>query len=114
MKKAKLEEWEFNCEECNGTGYESALPSPKSPHFKYMVKCKCCHGEGKLDWIENIVGKKDEDIEEMINRLSEKMAKKFADKIDKEILETITEEAEKNNNEKIKNGGNFFDYRKVC
>ena len=45
------------CNKCNGSGddsrYEEFLDKDK-----YYYKCPKCQGEGKLDWIENVVGKK--------------------------------------------------------
>lgn len=107
MKKAKIEEWEFRCEKCKGKG-TIILDTSND----YNPKCPECQGTGKLDWIENIVGKRSEDIQTLMNRLSEEMAKHFADKIDKEIIESIEKEAE--HDIKIKNGGNLFDYGKIC
>lgn len=52
MKKAyfELKEGEYECSECNGTG-KAGIP--------YL--CPRCQGAGKLDWIENIVGKPPKD-----------------------------------------------------
>jgi DnaJ-class molecular chaperone len=41
---------EVICNECNGTGL-------KTDRTTYYQKCSKCYGTGKLDWIENIVGK---------------------------------------------------------
>ena len=51
MKKLELLEGEMICPKCNGTGVY---------YNKYDIStftCSKCLGEGKLDWIENIVGK---------------------------------------------------------
>jgi len=50
-KKVKLGENEYYCKHCNGTGYE-----------KFRVRCPYCEGTGKLDWIENIIGRKSQQI----------------------------------------------------
>jgi len=42
----ELKEGEVICPECNGTGGEGSW------------WCMHCHGTGKLDWVESIVGKK--------------------------------------------------------
>jgi len=41
-----VEEFEIKCPQCDGNGYDN----------KGFI-CNKCIGEGKLDWIENIVGK---------------------------------------------------------
>ncbi|MGD2072518.1 MAG: hypothetical protein PVG65_03420 [Candidatus Thorarchaeota archaeon] len=53
----------FECKDCKGHGF---IP------FKYITDlgdeiqaeavCESCHGQGKLDWIENIIGKKDDTL----------------------------------------------------
>lgn len=40
------------CPECKG-----AVVNDKLGNGLPIVACSVCHGEGKLDWIENIVGK---------------------------------------------------------
>jgi len=44
----KLKEGEIKCPECDGTGID-----------KKQLFCFKCYGDGKLDWIETVVGKKD-------------------------------------------------------
>ena len=44
----QLNPGEVKCNECNGIG--------TTLHDPYSI-CNKCHGTGKLDWIENIVGK---------------------------------------------------------
>jgi DnaJ-class molecular chaperone len=47
------EENEFYvCNECTGKGYQ------KEKRDVYVRICPKCKGAGRLDWIENIVGKK--------------------------------------------------------
>lgn len=47
---------EFVCKKCEGTGcYRAITTDVKDPRF---LNCPECQGEGKLDWVENIVGKK--------------------------------------------------------
>lgn len=53
IKQEDLAEGEVLCDVCNGLGYEN------NPHFGPII-CKKCQGVGKLDWIERIVGKKEE------------------------------------------------------
>ena len=42
---------EFICDRCEGSG------SKFDPTINMKVRCQQCGGVGKLDWIENIVGK---------------------------------------------------------
>jgi len=53
----QLNEGEVICDQCNGKGYEK-YTEPKGNNF-YIKKRTCikCHGDGKLDWLENITGK---------------------------------------------------------
>lgn len=69
----------YECHICKGTGKDKS---------KYKDKCTFCWGEGKVDWIENIIGKKKPtiDIEEA---MIENAALELAKRIDKEILETV-------------------------
>ncbi len=53
LTETDLKEGEVLCDICNGYGYSV------HNHWGKMV-CKKCNGEGKLDWIERIVGKKNE------------------------------------------------------
>lgn len=53
LTETDLKEGEVLCDICNGYGYSV------HDHWGKMV-CKKCNGEGKLDWIERIVGKKNE------------------------------------------------------
>lgn len=52
-----LKEGEMVCPECNGMGYIDKIPSDNFHVFK--ERCPKCLGAGKLDWIENVVGKKE-------------------------------------------------------
>jgi hypothetical protein len=55
----ELKEGEQICTECNGTG-EKSLGSWKDKSGRLsviMTSCKKCLGHGKLDWIEEVVGK---------------------------------------------------------
>jgi len=105
MKKIHLEEGEVMCSKCNGSGYTQ----DNSDFNRYNI-CNKCYGEGKLDWIDNILGKivsttatfsvdtidistlspqlKGNFHEEMI----EVLTKQFVKEMDREILETIMEQ----------------------
>ena len=51
-----LKEGEIICSKCEGVGYTDKIKSNNAIIFKN--KCSKCLGTGKLDWIENVVGKK--------------------------------------------------------
>ena len=52
----KLKQGEVICSKCNGSGNQAKWD--QIPDYKCYLECDKCHGSGKLDWIENIVGKK--------------------------------------------------------
>ena len=52
----KLKPGEVVCNRCNGSGKYPSSNNSSTCIDSY--KCFKCHGTGKLDWIENIVGKK--------------------------------------------------------
>ena len=101
-EKKTLKEGEIICPKCNGTGGidDGCLDE------ELIKTCGKCYGNGKLDWIEAAMGKQSRmkmyftDIpQSMIDTLSEQIAKE----IDKEILEKVIFEA----NKQIKKEGNF-------
>ena len=95
-----LEEWEMLCNECGGCGDD-----PSSNTFTTI--CPKCQGAGKVDWLENILGKNPhirlratflDDSSYMINdKILAEIAKEMADQIDKEILESILTTVEQTN-----------------
>lgn len=88
-----LEEHEIFCPVCKGLG--------KKPGTDLV--CKKCHGDGKLDWLENIVGKRkkhhefyfqvkdlqDSFADGILKELTESMAEQMAKEIDREIMRQI-------------------------
>ncbi len=108
----KLEPGEISCPDCDGSGTQE-LGGNSEDTFgnKWDLRCPCdkCHGKGKLDWIEQVVGVHDEPwvnvtinrepiyvSKEMIdgdwsyqNEIVQKMSQQLADNIDKQILETM-------------------------
>jgi len=56
----ELKEGEVYCDECNGSGNRAKWD--QIPDYKCYLPCNKCHGKGKLDWIENVVGKKRDKI----------------------------------------------------
>lgn len=83
----KLEAGEVLCDKCNG-GYAEKL--------QIKHQCDKCLGVGKLNWIENIVGKKppqytvvDSGNSSIEQWIVEEVSKEIARKIDEEILSSI-------------------------
>ena len=55
MIEQQCEEIEkHNCDKCDGKGYLERTIS-------YTITCNKCGGEGKLDWIEMVLGKPEDD-----------------------------------------------------
>ena len=54
----ELEKDEITCDGCDGEGGSYTDLTVNSNRRQYFVPCEQCRGEGKLNWIENIVGKK--------------------------------------------------------
>jgi len=104
----ELEPGEVICDQCKGTGHPNNNEIDYNDKFYFNVPHACdkCNGSGKLDWIENIVGKNPRKLtgdwtiewstsEQLYGSNLEKdivdqISKNMADKIDKEILEGIT------------------------
>jgi hypothetical protein len=89
----ELKPGEVICDECLGTGESIAHHS-----------CPKCWGNGKLDWIENVVGKRPKVSNEFFkakwsdeildswpqaNEYIDELAKQLAQDIDKKILESL-------------------------
>ena len=47
---------EMICDKCNGSGSCNTKYSQETS--PYYVRCPKCKGRGKVDWVENIIGKK--------------------------------------------------------
>lgn len=56
MNSIKLKDGEIICPECQGKGIKPRKIDIFNPH-DITYKCEKCQGEGKLDWIEQIIGK---------------------------------------------------------
>jgi len=56
----KLEKGEVICDKCNGYGYTTFNEQRGKNFYPMKSECTKCFGEGKLDWIEIIVGKRKE------------------------------------------------------
>lgn len=81
-KQIKLNPGEVLCDKCNGKGRITY-----SKHFSET--CYKCKGVGKLDWIENIVGKTSSPNDLLEDAFYKQMAKELADAIDSEILKSL-------------------------
>lgn len=61
----------LTCDRCDGCGEDYKNPLYEGAYFK---PCPKCNGEGNVDWIENIFGKKPIiDIEEMKRYVTNKV-----------------------------------------
>ena len=54
----ELEEGEIICLECNGSGRQGFTISHSKGSERLTINCQQCDGDGKFDWIENVLGKK--------------------------------------------------------
>ena len=105
--KIKCEEGELICDKCEGRG---SIPSIQNPQTMAST-CSKCLGAGKVDWVENILGKKPPPMSatssSWANSTSghgipqsflDEASKKLADEIDMEIMGCIIKEAEQSKN----------------
>lgn len=54
-----LHDGEMFCHKCDGKGRVSLPIHRSNPRFvQATLQCDKCLGDGKIDWIENVVGKK--------------------------------------------------------
>lgn len=53
-----LEDGEIICKKCEGTGKTIFTEQRGKGFYPIKIQCTRCKGEGKLDWIENLVGMK--------------------------------------------------------
>jgi len=107
-ERNELEEDQFICDKCNGTG---CVPSEINPHEMASI-CQKCQGDGWVDWISNITGKPPRYLYTSAgtsmssssaygastsgygvpNFIVDKMAEDLAKKIDEEILKVVVEQ----------------------
>lgn len=104
----ELKKGEVICSECNGQkDIENPHEIPKEkrkPYKVYITRIVCpkCKGEGKLDWIENLIGKEktvttaslEIDIEgtvgsDLTNSIYADMTKEIAYDIDDKIINNL-------------------------
>lgn len=104
MARLKLNPGDHVCDLCEGKG---KIPAEKNPDViigivGQLTKCPKCQGVGKLDWIENVIGKKKE-VEitmcfsdssssihcEYLKRYVDQIAQELANEIDKDILRML-------------------------
>ncbi len=61
--KVKLKPGEVECDECQELRDKREKDLKEKPwRSSYYISCPKCKGSGKLDWVENIVGKNDNDM----------------------------------------------------
>jgi len=131
---------EILCPKCQGkSGTVSGEPSDVVVDPAW-VRCNKCQGTGKLDWCQQAVGvappkyygfdssasmslqdfaqnvyvstpQGDNAFYKMYMNLIENMSNDLAEKIDNEILATLTEDLEQNDDEKNVIGGSKYDHR---
>ena len=84
-----LDETDVICSLCSGTGFNSYRIGAGGYQEKYFIPrmCSGCNGRGKLDWVEQIVGVKNND--DLIKKYMEKAAEELAKQIDAEIMKQI-------------------------
>lgn len=105
-----LEEGEILCPQCIGTGKAGTVKEKGKPiYFTELGTCDKCWGDGKLDWVDLIMGKPNPlrtlkgdwtlEMHEDLNALYDvnlesdildALSHELADSIDKEIVETIS------------------------
>lgn len=123
----KLEEGELICDKCEGKGGHSNGDPADDLCDAGWVRCQKCQGGGKVDWIENIVGKKpemnfgssstsissggtfavDPNNHGIHDDMIDAMSKQLADQIDKEILESLVNHSEQIDKQ-MKKAANVF------
>lgn len=117
-KKLNLEEGEIICDKCNGRGV-----NPIKNKFEFPIPCNKCQGLGKLDWIENIVGKKSttfgttsnstyssiSNTFNLQNSIMNDVSSAIAKQIDEEIIESLKSHIEQINIKYIKASNVFND-----
>ena len=62
----KLYPGEVICDKCNGTGHQATWEN--IPDYRVYTPCSKCHGDGKLDWLENIMGKREQGFDDLSMR----------------------------------------------
>lgn len=96
-----LKEGEVICSKCDGSGY-----ARDDSNFVGYNFCSKCFGEGKLDWIDNILGKtvgsttismastyvSTKSRDDYYKEIVERTARQLVEDIDREILKTIIEQ----------------------
>jgi DnaJ-class molecular chaperone len=112
-EKIHLNEGEMICDKCEGVG---GIP-PKIQLVQLQTMCPKCKGSGKVDWIENIVGKVKTKTDifsssrysytmtatEVQERTTihddwiDALAKSISEKIDRQIMESLSNHLEQTN-----------------
>jgi hypothetical protein len=93
--EAKLKLGETICSQCEGSGKEKTW---ESGGYVITPECPKCLGVGKFDWIERIMGKPNRFYSSMEGWVDE-LSKDIAYEIDKEIIESVIQDACKEESE---------------
>jgi len=97
MSRLKINPGEYICSKCKG---KRKIPIEED-HTRLIgiigtkVTCPTCHGTGKLDWIEKIVGKKQPrniSLKLLMQDMAKEAAQRLVEDIDKEFLDSILKE----------------------
>ena len=95
----QLEEGEVICDRCQGTCHE---PNSNDNDELCTEICGKCFGHGKLDWIENIIGKVRKILSADWSFSSSANVKTiFSSNMEKELMETLAKEIAKEVDEEI-------------
>jgi len=93
---------EILCPDCKGKRYSLETDTLDNTHsITRNQKCLKCNGEGKLDWVENLIGKDNtktitglctidnKETNKFLEKIYGNMSKKIAEDIDNEIINLI-------------------------
>lgn len=110
---------EMICDKCNGEG---RVRYSDEVYISSSYLCSKCRGKGKVDWVENILGVKLPKLRGFFTYIDDNsfkcpveqfiidtMTKQIAEDLDNEILRSLKNHSEQNENEQIR--GKSYDNR---
>ena len=83
-----LEAGDIICPKCKGKRENNQYTTPYKNHIE--ICCRKCYGNGKLDWIEQIVGVKKPKRIEILDEFTKLAAEQLVKKIDEEIIASLS------------------------
>ncbi len=102
-----IKDGEIECDNCEGRG-QFFYPAKSITGSSHYSKCSKCKGTGKLDWVENIVGKKDVESILDYNTVTASSIKTYVDDkitfsepMKEEIVNTVLEKVSELIDEKL-------------